>query len=107
MELPFKIKDFSDKRGFSFELDAGLEHFHIVSLKPGYIRGNHSHSYNEIAIVLGGKGIALIETEDNSQWSSIKVENDFYPVMFPAYVKHRIKNVGNREFYLVCFSYKK
>jgi len=103
--LPFKIREHSDERGFSFYLDAGLKNFHIVSIKPGCIRGNHSHSYNEVAIVLGGKEAALIEIQVEGEWNSFVADQDFYPVFFPASLKHKIQNIGKREFFLVCFQY--
>ena len=103
--LPFVIKDLSDERGFSFALEAGLENFHIVSIRPGRIRGDHFHDYDEVVIVLGGKGIAQIEMGEDLSKKRFVVDNAFFPILFPASVRHVIRNVGDQDFYLVCFSY--
>lgn len=105
MSLPFIIKNRSDERGFSFALDVGLKDFHVVSIRPGKIRGNHSHEYNEVVIVLGGKGIAEIEIGEDMDKRSFIVESDFYTTLFPAFIRHMIRNIGDQDFYLVCFSY--
>ncbi len=103
MVIPFAIKDNSDNRGFSFSLDAGLNNFHIVSIRPGKIRGDHMHDHNEVVIVLGGKGMAKIDIGDAQNKETLIVNNDFYPILFPAFTRHVIRNIGDRDFYLICF----
>jgi len=101
----FTIKDHSDERGFSYALEAGLKNFHIVSIRPGKIRGDHLHDYNEVVIVLGGKDMAEIELGDDPDRKRIIVDSNFYTVLFPAFIKHLIRNIGDQDFYLVCFSH--
>ena len=107
LKIPFKIFDGSDERGFSFFLDGlPLGNFHIVSLKPGKRRGDHIHDYTEVACIMGGAGSAEVLIEQEASTSRLTVDQDFFVVTFQAGVRHTIYNSGEREFYLVCFSYK-
>ena len=94
-----------DERGFSvfFEGDS-IEKFHIVSLNPGAIRGNHVHDYTEIICVLGGKGIAEIELRCTGYSQKFLVDKDFQIIEVPPKIKHIVKNIGDRVFYLVCLN---
>ncbi len=104
-KAPFTILDHSDERGFSFSLEnLPLRDCHIVSLRPGTARGDHVHEYVEVALVIGGAGCAEIELGDEEDVSKFMVDRDFYPVTFPARVKHTIRNVGRKDFFLFCFS---
>ena len=107
MDLPFKIDDHSDERGFSFSLNLCLENFHIVGIRPGKIRGDHVHDYPEVAIVLGGKDVAEVEVDDGVNKRVFIVNKDFYILYFPTSVRHKFKNIGDHDFYLVCFTYPK
>ena len=97
-----------DKRGFSVFFEGNsIEKFHIVSLNPGAIRGNHVHDYTEIICVLGGKGIAeieLIELQDIKHSEKIIIDKNFQIVEVPPRIKHIVKNIGDRVFYLVCLN---
>jgi len=100
----FKLLNKSDERGFSFGLEGlGPKNLHVVSIKPGFSRGDHSHEYTEVALILGGKDAALVKIGDER----FIVKEEFRPVIFPPFVKHKIKNIGNEEFYLVCFEVEK
>lgn len=104
--MSLKIDDRSDDRGFSFSLiNSKLKNFHIVSVRPNKIRGDHTHNYTEVAIVLGGKDIAEVELDDGTNKKIFIVDKNFYVLCFPAAVKHKFKNIGDHEFYIVCFSY--
>ncbi len=50
-------------------------------------------------MIIGGKDAALVEVGDER----FIVKEEFRPVLFPPFVRHRIENIGNKEFYLVCF----
>ena len=105
LKIPLSISDSSDERGFSFSLNGlPLKHFHIVSMKPGKRRGDHVHDYTEVACIIGGAGSAEVVIEHGNSTSSLRVDQDFFVVTFQAGVRHTIYNLGEREFYLVCFS---
>jgi oxalate decarboxylase/phosphoglucose isomerase-like protein (cupin superfamily) len=107
LKIPFKIFDRSDERGFSFSLDdLPLSDFHIVSMRPGKRRGDHVHDYTEVACIIGGTGSAEVIIEQEEGTSRLTVDQDFFVVTFQAGVSHTIYNSGEKEFYLVCFSYK-
>ena len=99
-----KIKDFSDERGFSFALEGlPLEHFHILSLNPGRIRGNHVHDYGEVICILGGEGKAKVCLEHKGQKKEFIIEKKFEILEIPPGTRHSIQNIGQNLFYLVCF----
>ncbi len=94
-----------DKRGFSVFFEGNsIEKFHIVSLNPGAIRGNHVHDYTEIICVLGGKGIAEIELQDTEHFQKILIDENFQIIEVPQGKRHIVKNIGDRVFYLVCLN---
>ncbi len=96
----FNLINSSDERGFSFGVEGlGPKNLHVVSIRPGFSRGDHFHEYTEAALIIGGKDAALVEVGDER----FIVKEEFRPVLFPPFVRHRIENIGNKEFYLVCF----
>ena len=100
-----KILKRCDERGFSIFFEANsIERFHIVSLNPGAIRGNHVHNYTEIICVVGGKGIAEIELESVNYFQKFLVTRDYQIIEIPPGTKHTVKNIGEKIFYLVCLA---
>jgi len=101
-----KVKEIVDNRGFSiFFENLPLDKFHIVSMNPGAIRGNHVHDYTEIICVIGGKELAEILLESPQCVKRIVIDRDFQIIDVPPKLKHIIKNIGNKRFYLVCFAF--
>ena len=97
---------FIDKRGMvrNFK-DFLIEGLHVVEMKPGSVRGNHVHDRDEIMCVTGGSGICEIDIEDETthKKESIVVEGDMKAYRIRAGIRHIVRNIGNKTFYLVCF----
>jgi len=103
----------NDERGWGLnpievvELHGGaIPSIHVVSMKPGAVRGNHHHvGASEWILVCSGEvkfawrdGEALSET-------CISV-GEKYPVMFRVApgVEHAVCNISDETIYLLCFS---
>jgi len=100
-----KINKIEDERGFSFFLEAlPIKKFHIVSVNPGAVRGNHLHDYEEILCIIGGHGAAEITLEDSDKSYTFIIKEKYTLLKIPPYTKHKVKNIGNKIFYLICFS---
>lgn len=99
------INEIVDERGFSlYFANLPLRQFHIVSVSPGMIRGNHVHEYDELICVIGGKNLAEITLESSEDFRQFIVGNEYLVIKIPAGVKHIVRNIGDKVFYLVCFS---
>ena len=103
----FQINEHCDERGFSlFFGNFPVEKFHMASIEPGAVRGDHVHAYDEILCVIGGEEVAEISLKNLEVSSRVIVQDEYHVIRIPAGVRHKIKNVGNRCFYLVGFSIK-
>ena len=82
-----------------------VENLHIATMRPGAVRGNHSHHQAEVISVIDGGGICEIEVSDESSGETkiIRVEENQAAYKINAGVKHTVRNKGNRDFFLVCF----
>jgi len=99
------INEIKDKRGFSINFkNLPLKQFHIVSINPGAIRGDHVHEHDEFICVIGGKGLAVMTLEDPRNSDKFTIDDEYRVIRIPAGVKHIIKNIGDKAFYIVCFS---
>ena len=82
--------------------------FHTVSMKPGAVRGNHCHEgASEWLLFCGGPATLAWRTRDGGESGENHVGGDdpeLYHV--PAGVEHAIRNVSDREIYLVVFQDK-
>jgi len=101
-----------DERGWvawpieEFDLDQRqLCHFHLPSLKPGAVRGNHYHLHRiEFALILSGPCRAIFEDNETGEQQDIIVEGDT-PVLFKisSNVTHAFKNESSRDIFLMCY----
>ena len=100
----FEIGEHHDDRGFSlFFATFPLPGFHIASLEPGATRGDHVHVNDEFLCVMGSEGMAEIILDGPETSSRIMVLDRYHLIRIPAGVKHTIRNVGDRIFYLLSF----
>lgn len=79
---------------------------HIVSMRPGAIRGNHYHEYKtEHMLVIGGP-CRFVAMDNNTRKREEKIieQNKKILLMIPPHVTHAIENVGNEISYLLCYS---
>ncbi|MBU0987298.1 MAG: cupin domain-containing protein [Proteobacteria bacterium] len=78
---------------------------HIVSLKPGVVRGNHYHTNStEWIFVFGGKARIVWKTRMERSAQQVVV-TDSEPALFeiPPDVAHAVVNDSENDIYLVVF----
>ncbi len=82
-----------------------VKDLHVASMKPHTVRGNHVHDRDEIICIMGGGGICEIVVEDRKDGikEKVMVEGGLEKYLIKAGVKHVVKNIGEKEFYLVAF----
>lgn len=79
--------------------------FHLPSLKPGVVRGNHYHLHSiEFALILSGPCRAIFEDNETGEQQEIIVEG-VTPVLFKIFpnVTHAFKNESLRDIFLMCY----
>lgn len=83
-----------------------LEHFHVVSLKPGATRGNHRHERGtEWLLILSGPARVTWCNTGQETVRNLRVEaNQPALLRIPPGVAHSVFNSSNRELFLVAFS---
>ena len=79
---------------------------HMVSMKPGAIRGNHYHVHKTENILVIGGTCRIIAVDNNTKKKEEKSIENNSKVLFviPPNVTHAIENIGNEVTYLLCFS---
>ena len=82
---------------------------HIVSMKPGAIRGNHYHVNKTENIFIIGSTCRVLVIDNNTKEKEEKIVENSDKMLFviPSDVTHAIENIGNEVSYLFCFSYVK
>ncbi|OGL46250.1 MAG: hypothetical protein A2W05_10090 [Candidatus Schekmanbacteria bacterium RBG_16_38_10] len=82
---------------------------HIVSLKPGVVRGNHYHQYqNEIICIFGSRcRVVAVDNKTGRREDEIIEEERNVLLKVPTNVTHALKNIGNGILYLLCYSDRK
>ena len=79
---------------------------HIVSLKPGFVRGNHYHTNaTEWMLISGGSARFLSKTINEKMVNVIIIEDD-KPVLLEISpnAEHAVMNKSQNDIYLVVFS---
>ena len=103
---PTEAPVYTDDRGWvrSFNRFSAKD-LHAVSMRPGAVRGNHSHRLPEVISVIDGGGICEIEVTDEAKGKTeiIRVEHDQEAYKISAGIKHTVRNKGDRSIYLLCF----
>lgn len=112
-KIQLKNKIILDSRGWVINpLDVAslskesLCYFHVVSLKPGNIRGNHYHT-NAKEWLLVCEGPAIIAWRSNNDNSICKnLVNKEEPSMYEIkpQVEHAIMNTSEKDIFLISFS---
>ncbi len=107
------IEASSDNRGIAIRplSDEKLQkknifNLHLVSLKPGVVRGNHFHQYqNEVICIFGSRcKIVAVDNKTGKREEEIIEEDKQVLLRVPINITHAIKNVGNGILYLLCYS---
>ena len=111
-----EIEFYQDDRGWSVrpitddDLKKGvISDIHMVSMKPGAIRGNHYHVNKTEHILIIGSTCRVLVVDNNTKEREGKIlennEKDLFVI--PPGVTHAIENIGNDASYLFCFSHVK
>ncbi len=79
---------------------------HMVSIKPGAIRGNHYHVHKTENILVIGSACRVIAVDNcTKKKEETTIENiGNILLVIPPDVTHAIENIGNDVAYLLCFS---
>jgi UDP-2-acetamido-2,6-beta-L-arabino-hexul-4-ose reductase len=102
-----------DDRGWSIrpitdeEISSGrIKDIHIVSMRPGAIRGNHYHAYKTEHIFIMGSTCRVVVMDNNTKEREEEIieHNKKALLVIPPHVTHAIENVGNEMSYLLCYS---
>ncbi|UCD90573.1 MAG: hypothetical protein JSW04_03825 [Desulfobacterales bacterium] len=74
-------------------------------MRPGAVRGNHSHLQDEVITIIDGKGICEIEVSDESSGEQkiTLVEDNLETYKITAGIKHTVRNKGDCSIYLASF----
>lgn len=106
-------KLWSDERGWSvsFVRAAGVDssevgNFHIATIRPGCVRGNHRHpNSREWLVIIGGESLAAWRAGANDEDGAEPVSSEV-PVMyeFSAGTAHAIQNTGQSDLLIVAFN---
>jgi oxalate decarboxylase/phosphoglucose isomerase-like protein (cupin superfamily) len=103
-----------EPRGWSFApfrespLQNGLEldwsSFHLVSLEPGSIRGNHVHPRVTEWLLFSGAPLLLVWQDEGSDLVQQESITDHHTlVVIPPRVKHAVQNQSPGTIYLTAF----
>jgi len=95
-----------DSRGFlCFFEQWPIHSFHLGSMQPGAVRGNHTHVADEIICILGAAGNCRVELNDESSGRRLELTVEDDPALYrvKAGIRHTLTNTGEQTFYLVSF----
>ena len=102
-----------DERGFAARPFKGIPqssvfNFHVVSLNPGAVRGNHFHPrQKEFIIFLGPRGKLVTVDSVTKDRSETIIEGKGCPLItVPPKVIHAVKNISSEVAYLLCYNDK-
>lgn len=111
-QLELKNVIFKDGRGWSINplkiadiRDKSLKDLHVVSIKPGTIRGNHHHpDATEWLIIYGGLASLVWRPVGNEAVNEFLIEGE-EPALFEISpgCEHAIKNLSHYDIYLTVF----
>lgn len=96
-----------DERGFVFEPVgsgdiAGFENVHVVSTKPGAVRGNHYHRKKSETLAVVGP--ATVRVEESGAVTDFEVpDGSVHRFDIPVGVAHAVRFGGNLPGLLVSF----
>lgn len=110
------IEVHADNRGFAIRSISDEElqrknifNLHLVSLKPGVVRGNHYHQHqNEVITIFGSRcKIVAVDNKTGEREEKIIEEERQVLIKVPTNVTHALKNIGDNILYLLCYSDRK
>ncbi len=82
-----------------------LGDMHLVSIKPGAVRGNHYHAKAiEWILVLAGQVKIVWRSLNEDSIHEVTVNSEPAMFEFPPNVEHAVLNVSDMDAYLLSFS---
>jgi dTDP-4-dehydrorhamnose 3,5-epimerase-like enzyme len=100
----------SDSRGQVFEpLSDGMAragrwpNFHVATVQPGAVRGNHRHPEGTELIVMFGSDARFVYEEQGTRRELTLNRTSALAVHIPPGVAHAIQNTGDGVLVLLCF----
>lgn len=105
----------NDERGWSispehpaFHASDGKGAFHITSMAPGAVRGNHKHLVTEEWIAVWGANILFAIQREGGDKHEMHLDSHVaYLIHLPEGVYHAFKNVDKKEGYLYSYFMEK
>ncbi|MDI6852647.1 MAG: cupin domain-containing protein [Deltaproteobacteria bacterium] len=100
-----------DPRGLSFfpfknrvsRPDVIIPNFHLVSIQPGQVRGNHVHpGHLEWLYPFHGEGDFIWKTTNGGQ-ASRRIAGHRVLIRIPPGIAHAVRNVGAQPIYLLAW----
>jgi dTDP-4-dehydrorhamnose 3,5-epimerase-like enzyme len=85
----------------------GEANFHIVSLLPGVVRGNHKHLTTGEWFVFWGGNTRFVWEQDGKLEEKVVGEKEACLIYVPKDMFHAIKNIGQVESFLFSYYEKK
>jgi dTDP-4-dehydrorhamnose 3,5-epimerase-like enzyme len=85
--------------------ESDIGNLHLVSMKPGAVRGNHYHERSRSWLMAFGGPAKLVCREVGAEGKRVEIVEGEDPVLFeiPARTEHAIQNASNADIYLLCF----
>ena len=79
---------------------------HVVSLTPGAIRGNHSHTNGTEWMLICGGPARFVSRSITEETVHAMMADGRMPLLMeiPAHVEHAVRNESTEDIYLVVFS---
>ncbi len=108
-----EIEFYQDDRGWCIRpisdddiKNGTISDIHMVSMKPGTIRGNHYHVNKTENILIIGSTCRVLVVDNKTKEKEEKILENNEKILFiiPPDVTHAIENIGNEVSYLFCFS---
>ncbi len=83
-----------------------ISDIHMVSMKPGSIRGSHYHAYKTEYILIMGSTcrVTAVDNHTKKKEEIIIENNSRILIVISPDVTHTIENTGTEVSYLLCYS---
>ncbi len=102
----------SDERGWGLNpikaaglADQEISNLHVVSLRPGAIRGNHYHqTVTEWLLVFGGPATIIWRSRTDSSQHEVVLDKEG-PTLFeiPPQIEHALVNNSTQDYFIIAF----
>ncbi len=112
MQVDLETIQNNDARGWGLNpikaaglADHEINNLHVVSLRPGAVRGSHYHqNVTEWLLVFGGPAAIVWRSRTEASQHEVMLDEDG-PVLFeiPPLVEHALVNTSRQDFFVIAF----